>query len=54
VTVAWLYQWGTLLSTLLSFKTDYDKNKPLSRTLPDLTLEHHARYKDQVTSLVRC
>ena len=37
-------KWGTLINTLLDFKTDYDKNGPLSAILPELVTEHPTRY----------
>jgi arginine decarboxylase len=37
-------KWGTLMSTLLSFKHDYDNNTPLSQVLPDLVEAYPERY----------
>ncbi len=38
-------KWGTLLSTLFSFKQDYDNNTPLCRVLPGLVESHPQRYE---------
>jgi arginine/lysine/ornithine decarboxylase len=37
-------KWGTLMSTLLSFKHDYDNNTPLHQVLPDLVNAYPERY----------
>ena len=37
-------KWGTLISTLLDFKRDYDANAPLARVLPALTAANGPRY----------
>jgi len=37
-------KWGTLVNALLNFKADYDANRPLRDTLPDLVQAHPARY----------
>jgi len=37
-------KWGTLMSALLSFKHDYDRNTPLRQTLPDLVESYPDRY----------
>ena len=37
-------KWGTLMSTLLDFKLDYDGNKPLKQTLPHIVAEAPKRY----------
>jgi arginine decarboxylase len=37
-------KWGTLLNTLLDFKSDYDRNAPLSEVLPNLVAAAPARY----------
>lgn len=33
-------KWGTLLSSLLSFRHEYDKNAQISHVLPHLMAEH--------------
>jgi len=38
-------KWGTLLNTLLDFKTDYDRNAPLSEVLPNIVAAAPARYE---------
>ena len=38
-------KWGTLLNALLDFKSDYDRNAPLSEVLPDLTNGYPDRYR---------
>jgi arginine decarboxylase len=37
-------KWGTLLNTLLDFKTDYDRNAPLSEVLPGVLAAGPERY----------
>jgi arginine decarboxylase len=37
-------KWGTLLNTLLDFKTDYDRNAPLAEVLPGIAAAGGARY----------
>ena len=37
-------KWGTLVDTLLRFKSDYDANTPLAQALPALTDAHPRRY----------
>jgi arginine decarboxylase len=37
-------KWGTLLTTLIKFKEDYDANTPLSVVLPKLVAAHPDRY----------
>ncbi len=37
-------KWGTLLNTLLDFKTDYDRNAPLEEVLPALVAAAPQRY----------
>jgi arginine decarboxylase len=37
-------KWGTLLNTLLDFKTDYDRNAPLSEVLPGIVAAGGERY----------
>jgi arginine decarboxylase len=37
-------KWGTLLNTLLGFKTDYDRNAPLAEVLPTIVAAAPARY----------
>ena len=37
-------KWGTLVTTLLDFKRDYDTNKPLEQVIPRLTTNYPARY----------
>src|SRR5262245_16213913 len=37
-------KWGTLLNTLLDFKTDYDRNAPLSEVLPGIVAAGGGRY----------
>ena len=37
-------KWGTLLTTLIKFKEDYDANMPLSVVLPKLVAAHPERY----------
>jgi len=37
-------KWGTLMSALLSFKHDYDRNTPLRQALPDLVDAYPDRY----------
>jgi arginine/lysine/ornithine decarboxylase len=38
-------KWNTLISTLLSFKRDYDNNKPIAKCLPDIFNDNKARYE---------
>lgn len=38
-------KWGTLVSTLLDFKRDYDANAPLESVLPTLIAAHPQRYR---------
>jgi lysine decarboxylase/arginine decarboxylase len=38
-------KWGTLVSTLLDFKRDYDANAPLDNVLPTLIAAHPQRYR---------
>ncbi len=37
-------RWGTLLNVLLDFKTDYDRNAPLTEVLPDLPNDYPGTY----------
>lgn len=37
-------KWGTLLNTLLDFKTDYDRNAPLAEVLPAIAAAGGSRY----------
>jgi arginine decarboxylase len=37
-------KWGTLLNTLLDFKTDYDRNAPLEECLPAIAAAGRERY----------
>ena len=37
-------KWGTLLTNLLAFKRDYDANRPLAHSLPEITAQHPKRY----------
>jgi arginine decarboxylase len=37
-------KWGTLLTNLLAFKRDYDANRPLAHSLPEIAAQHPARY----------
>ncbi|HEV7365939.1 MAG TPA: Orn/Lys/Arg decarboxylase N-terminal domain-containing protein [Gemmatimonadales bacterium] len=37
-------KWGTLLNTLLDFKSDYDRNAPLTDVLPNIVAAAPARY----------
>jgi arginine decarboxylase len=37
-------KWGTLLNALLDFKTDYDRNAPLTAVLPNIVAAAPARY----------
>ncbi len=39
-------KWGTLLSTLLAFKRDYDANRPLSEVLPEIVAQYPGRYRN--------
>jgi arginine decarboxylase len=37
-------KWGTLLTNLLAFKRDYDANRPLAHSLPEIAAQYPARY----------
>jgi arginine decarboxylase len=37
-------KWGTLLTNLLSFKRDYDANRPVGHSLPEIAAAHPQRY----------
>jgi len=37
-------KWGTLLTNLLAFKRDYDANRPVSHSLPEIAAAHPERY----------
>jgi arginine decarboxylase len=37
-------KWGTLLTNLLAFKRDYDANRPLAQSLPDVAAQYPERY----------
>jgi arginine decarboxylase len=37
-------KWGTLLTNLLAFKRDYDANRPVAHSLPEIAAAHPARY----------
>jgi arginine decarboxylase len=37
-------KWGTLLTNLLAFKRDYDANRPLAHSLPEIAAANPARY----------
>jgi arginine decarboxylase len=39
-------KWGTLLSNLLSFKRDYDSNRPVSDALPEIAAQSPERYRN--------
>jgi arginine decarboxylase len=39
-------KWGTLLSNLLSFKRDYDRNRPIDEALPEIAAQSPARYRN--------
>ena len=39
-------RWGTLLSNLLSFKRDYDGNRPVSDVLPEIAAQSPERYRN--------
>ena len=39
-------KWGTLLSNLLSFKRDYDANRPIADVLPEIAALSPARYRN--------
>jgi arginine decarboxylase len=39
-------KWGTLVNTLLDFKADYDRNDPLSDSLPHIVAAAPGRYAD--------
>jgi arginine decarboxylase len=37
-------KWGTLLTNLLAFKRDYDANRPVAQSLPEIAAQHPDRY----------
>jgi arginine decarboxylase len=37
-------KWGTLLTNLLAFKRDYDANRPLAQSLPEIAAQYPGRY----------
>jgi arginine decarboxylase len=37
-------KWGTLLTNLLAFKRDYDANRPVADSLPEIAAQHPERY----------
>ena len=37
-------KWGTLLTNLLAFKRDYDANRPVAQSLPEIAAQYPARY----------
>jgi arginine decarboxylase len=37
-------KWGTLLTNLLAFKRDYDANRPVAQSLPEIAAQHPQRY----------
>jgi arginine decarboxylase len=37
-------KWGTLLTNLLAFKRDYDANRPLAHSLPEIAAQYPKRY----------
>ncbi|HET7363165.1 MAG TPA: arginine decarboxylase, partial [Burkholderiales bacterium] len=37
-------KWGTLLTNLLAFKRDYDANRPVAHSLPEIAAQYPARY----------
>ena len=37
-------KWGTLLTNLLAFKRDYDANRPVAHSLPEIAAAYPARY----------
>jgi len=37
-------KWGTLLTNLLAFKRDYDANRPLAHSLPEIAAQYPERY----------
>ncbi len=37
-------KWGTLLTNLLAFKRDYDANRPVAHSLPEIAAAHPGRY----------
>jgi len=37
-------KWGTLLTNLLAFKRDYDANRPVAQSLPEIAAAHPQRY----------
>jgi arginine decarboxylase len=39
-------KWGTLLTNLLAFKRDYDANRPVAHSLPEIAAAHPRRYGD--------
>src|SRR5207344_939063 len=38
-------KWSTMVDALVDFKSDYDSNAPLSKTLPSLAAGDHAEYR---------
>lgn len=38
-------KWGTLLTTLINFKEDYDDNRPLALVLPKVAADYPERYR---------
>jgi arginine decarboxylase len=40
-------KWGTLLNTLLDFKTDYDRNAPLAEVVPSIVAAAPQRYANK-------
>ena len=50
-------KWGTLLTTLINFKEDYDANRPLALVLPQIAAVYPERYRAagaSATSATRC
>jgi len=39
-------KWGTLINTLLKFKSFYDNNTPVAEVLPDLAKQHPEQYAE--------
>jgi arginine decarboxylase len=37
-------KWGTLLTNLLAFKRDYDANRPVAHSLPEIAAQYPGRY----------
>jgi arginine decarboxylase len=37
-------KWGTLLTNLLAFKRDYDANRPVAQSLPEIAAQYPGRY----------